>query len=122
MAWATFTSFTQDTGVGNTWTDAGPITGKPRELVNVLISADNEHASVVTDAAEVRVLVARDDTPTDYSDEPIFQRQYLPGTVNAEWFAFSLYGYQHYKVQWRSAGGTNNYTFNGKYKGDGVDA
>lgn len=121
MAFEAFTSFTQDTGVGNSWTDAGEITATPREVINVMIGADNESASV-TDAAEVRVLVARDDTPTNYTEEPIFQRSFDPSSVSQEWFAFSLYGYKHYKVQWRSAGGTDAYTFDGEYRGDGVSA
>lgn len=121
MAFESFTNFTQDTGVGNTWTDAGVITATPREVINVMVGADNE-GGTVTDAAEVRVLVARDDTPTNYTLEPIFQRSYKPTAVTQEWFAFSLYGYKHYKVQWRSAGATNTYTFDGTYRGDGVSA
>lgn len=122
MAFESFTSFTQDTGVGNTWTDAGEITATPRELIGVFIGADNEDATTVTDAAEVRVLVARDDTPTNYTDDPIFQMSFEPSSVSQEWFAFSLYGYKHYKVQWRSAGSTDTYTFDGSYRGDGVSA
>lgn len=121
MAFSSFTSFTQDTNVGNTWTDAGEITATPREIVNVMIGADNESGSV-TDGAEVRVLVARDDTPTNYTDEPILRRSFTPSGVTQEWFAFSLYGYKHYKVQWQSAGGTDTYTFDGEWRGDGVDA
>lgn len=122
MAFEAFTSFTQDTTVGNSWTDAGEITATPREVVNVFIGADNEDAATVTDAAEVRVLVARDDTPTNYIDEPIFQRSFEPSGIAQEWFAFSLYGYKHYKVQWQSAGATDTYTFDGVYRGDGVSA
>jgi hypothetical protein len=122
MPFESFTNFTQDTAVGNTWTDAGEITATPREIINVMIGADNEHGSVVTDAAEVRVLVARDDTPTNYTNEPVFIRTFRPTSVSQEWFAFSLYGYKHYKVQWRSAGATDTYTFNGTYRGDGVSA
>lgn len=122
MAWEAFTNFTQDTAVGNTWTTAGDIAADPRELINVMIGADNEHATVVTDAAEVRVLVARDDTPTNYIDEPIYARSYEPSGVTVEWFGFSLFGYKHYRVQWRSAGSTDTYTFDGTYRGDGVSA
>lgn len=122
MAFESFTSFTQDTGVGNTWTDAGEITATPREVINVMIGADNEDATAVTDAAEVRVLVARDDTPTNYVDEPIYQRSFEPSSISQEWFAFSLYGYKHYKVQWQSAGATDTYTFDGAFRGDGVSA
>ena len=122
MAFESFTNFTQDTTVGNSWTTAGDITATPREVINVMIGADNEDASTVTDAAEVRVLVARDDTPTNYSDEGVFHRNYLPSGVTAEWFGFSLFGYKHYRVQWQSAGSTDTYTFDGTYRGDGVDA
>lgn len=122
MAFESFTDFTQDTTVGNTWTTAGDITATPREVINIMVGADNEHASTVTDACEVRVLVARDATPTNYTDVPIFQMTYEPSAVTAEWFGFSVYGYQHYRVQWRSAGSTDTYTFDGTYRGDGVDA
>lgn len=122
MAFEAFTNFTQDTVVGNTWTDAGEITATPREVINVMIGADNENATAVTDAAEVRVLVARDDIPTNYTEEPIFARSFKPSSINQEWFAFSLFGYKHYKVQWRSAGTTDTYTFDGTYRGDGVSA
>lgn len=122
MAFESFTSFTQNTGVGDTWTDAGEIEATPREVINVFIGADNEDGSSVTDPAEVRVLVARDDDPTDYTDEPVFQRSFEPSSVSQEWFAFSLYGYKHYKVQWQSGGGTDTYTFDGVWRGDGVDA
>lgn len=119
MAFEAFTNFTQDTGVGNTWTDAGEITATPGETINVMIGADNE-SGTFTDACEVRVLVARDDTPTNYTDEPVLYRSFRPSGVTQEWFAFSLTGYKHYKVQWRSTGATDLYTFDGTYRGNGV--
>ncbi len=122
MAFEGFTSFTQDTGVGNTWTDAAEITATPQEVINVMIGGDNEDASTVTDGFEVRVLVARDNTPTDYIDIPIFSTSHLPSAVTVKWIGFSLVGYKHYKVQWRSAGSTDLYTFDGEYRGDGVAA
>lgn len=121
MAFESFTNFTQDTTIGNTWTDAGTITATPREIINVMIGVDN-NSGTVTDPAQVRVLVARDDTPTNYTNEPIYQRSYTPATVGQEWFGFSLFGYKHYKVQWQSAGATDTYTFDGTYRGDGVNA
>lgn len=121
MAFESFTTFTQDTGVTDTWTTAGDITATPREIINVFIGADNESGSV-TDRAEVRVLAARDDTPTNYTDVPIFIMEYTPSGVAQEWFSFSLYGYKHYRVQWRSGSTTDTYTFDGAYRGDGVAA
>lgn len=119
MPFEAFTNFTQDTNVNNTWTDAGDITATEREVINVMIGADNQ-SGTITDAAEVRVLAARDDTPTNYTTEPIFARSYRPTAITQEWFAFSLTGYKHYRVQWRSAGATDQYTFDGTYRGDGV--
>lgn len=121
MAWETYTSFNQDTAVGNTWTDLGEITATPREIIDVVIGADNESDTVI-DALEVRVLVAIDDTPTNYSNDPIFARSYKPSAATQEWFGFNLFGWQHYKIQTRSAGATDTYTVDGKYKGDGVSA
>lgn len=121
MAFEAFTTFTQDTSVGTTWTLAGDIVATPREVINVMIGADNQ-SGTVTNAAAVRVLVARDDTPTNYTEEPIFERLFLPSVVTVEWFAFSLFGYKHYRVQWRSNGATDLYTFDGAYRGDGVAA
>ena len=121
MAWDTYTSFTQDTGVGNSWTDLGTISATtPRELISIVIGADNEHASTVTDALEVRVLVAIDDTPTNYTNSPVFAMSYKPSAVTQEWFGFTIAGWEDYKIQSRSAGTTNTYTVDGKWKGDGV--
>ena len=122
MAFEAFTNFTQDTNVNNTWTDAGDIEATPREVINVMVAADNQ-SGTVTDDAEVRVLVARDNTPTNYMDEPILAFRKTPSGVTQEWlFTFSLFGYKHYRVQWRSAGSTDQYTFDGTYRGDGVSA
>ncbi len=87
-----------------------------------MISADNQ-SGTITDDAQVRILVARDDTPTNYVDEaPIFEQSKTPATVGLEWlFAFSLTGYKHYKVQWQSSGTTDTYDFAGEYRGDGLD-
>ena len=121
MAFEGFTSLDSDAAVGNTWTDGGVITATPAEVINVMISVDNQ-SGTITDDAQVRVLVARDDTPTDYVDEaPIFETSKTPATVGLEWlFAFSLAGYKHYKIQWQSSGATDTYDFAGEYRGDGV--
>ncbi len=122
MAWDTYTSFTQDTGVGNSWTDLGTISGStPREVIDIVIGADNESGSV-TDALEVRVLVAIDDTPTNYTNQPIFSASYKPSAVTQEWFGFTLSGWEDYKIQTRSASTTDTYTVDGKWKGDNVSA
>ena len=122
MAFEGFTSFTEDLAVANTFLDAHEITATPQEVINVFIAGDNTQASVVTDSFQVRVLVARDDTPTDYIDIPIFATSHEPATVNKTWIAFSLVGYKHYKIQWRSSGTTDTYDMNGEFRGDGVDA
>lgn len=121
MAYESFTTFTQDTGVANSWTDLGTITATPREIINVVIGADNESGSI-TDSLEVRVLVARDDTPTNYTNAPIYKRIYTPTAITQEWFGFELTGWQHYKIQTQSSGTTDTYTVDGSYKGDGVSA
>lgn len=122
MAYESYTSFTQDTGVSDTtWTTLGDITATPREIIDVVIGADNE-SGTVTDSLEVRVIVAIDDTPTNYTDDPIFQMSYKPSAVTQEWFPFTLFGWQHYRIQTRSTGTTDDYTVDGKYKGDGVSA
>ena len=123
MAFEGFTTLTQDTGVGSSFTLAGEIVATPKETINVMIAVDNEHASVVTDDAIIRVTVARDDTPTNYVVEsPALELRKTPGGVGVEWlFLFNLVGFKHYKIEWRSAGATDNYTFVGEYRGDGVD-
>ena len=121
MAFEAFTTFTQLTAVGTSWTTLGSFTATPRELIGVFIGADNE-SGTVTDALEVRVLVARDDTPTNYTTEPIYARSYKPSAVTAEWFSFELLGYKHYRIQVKSAGSTDSYTVDGAHRGDGVDA
>lgn len=128
MAWESFTSFTEETGVSDgAWTSMDElISADPREIINVVIEADNESGSV-TDALECRAQVASVDSPTvateaDWVDEPVFQRSFEPSSVSAEDFPFSLYGYRHYRIQVRSAGSTDDYTVNGKYRGDGVSA
>lgn len=128
MAWGTWSSFTQETAVSDGgWRNLDElITANPREIINVMIEADNESGSV-TDKLMVRVQSAEVDSPTvatdaDWSDEPVFQRSYDPTAITAESLQFSLYGYRHYRVQVQSAGATDDYTVNGKWRGDGVDA
>ncbi len=122
MAWGAKQSFTQDTTVGNTWTDAGSVSLNPRELIHVQWLVNNENASTVTDAAELRVLATLDDATEDWDDTPVFAMSYEPSTVNEEAVSFSLSGYYRIKIQYRSAGSTDNYTFDVDYRLDGVSA
>lgn len=128
MAWGSWASFTQETPVSDgTWTNLDElVTANPREIINIVIEADNL-SGTVTDALRVRAQVAVVDSPTvatdaDWTNEPVFQRSFKPGSVAAEDFAFSLYGYRHYRIQVQSAGATDDYTVNGKWRGDGVSA
>lgn len=128
MTWGSWASFTQETPVSDgTWTNLDElVTANPREIINIEIEADNL-SGTVTDALRVRAQAAVVDSPTvatdaDWTNEPVFQRSFLPGSVAAEDFAFSLYGYRHYRIQVQAAGATDDYTVNGKWRGDGVSA
>ena len=122
MAWSAWTSFTQDTGVSDgSWTELGQVNDvNPRELVNIAIGMNNESGSV-TDALMVRVIVSYDEG-TNWTDAPIYQRNRLPDTVNEEWFAFVLMGYKDYRIETQSTGSTDDYTVDGEWRVDGVDA
>lgn len=123
MAWGADTSGgTQKTGLGTTWSAFNKISLNPRELAHVEIIADNENASTVTDALEVRVVTTLDASTEDWDDSPVMGFTYEPATVAAEKFSFQVAGFYAFRVEVRSSGSTDTYTVDCNYRVDGVSA
>ena len=127
MAWGADTSLgTALTTVDDTTEEFIPPTGgislNPRELAHIQLTVDNEHASTVTDALEVRVYTTLDDSSEEWDETPFMAFTVEPATVSAEQFSFIVAGVYKFRCGFLSAGATDTYSVSGQYRKDGVSA
>lgn len=123
MAWGAKQSFTDQTVINNTVEEfLAAVTLNPRELCQVQIKLDNEHASAVTDSLVVSVYTSADDTSEVWDVFPFMQFTIKPATINAEYFSFTVMGVRKFRIGGLSSGATNTYTMGGGYRLDGVSA
>lgn len=122
MAWGTKQTLTAVTGVNNTvrqYLDV--VTLNPRELCQMQVIVDNEHASAVTDAVQLD-FYGRVDNATAYDDVPFMTITHKPATVAAERVPVTIMGVREFRIGVLSLGATNTYTVSAEYVKDGVSA
>ena len=125
MAWGSDTSLGSQTAINNTTEEFLPSAGggislNPGETCHVQLGIDNEHATTVTDAVEIRIYTTLDDTSEDW-DEVAWQTfSVLPTAVTERDYSFLVSGVYKFRIGLLSAGATNTYTVNGNYRLNGI--
>lgn len=124
MAWGSKTSLGSQTAIGTTEkflpSAGGGVSINPGETIHIQLALDNEHATTVTDAVEIRIYGTLD-ASTENWDEVAWQAfSHKPSAVTAEDYSFLISGIYRFRIGCKSAGSTDTYAVSGNYRSNGI--